>query len=231
MTPTPIPRPHQAPDAAARVHRVVVILLQLVMATELVLLARDGQWVTAVLVGLIMLITLAPLVFKERLPVVIPPEFQLLAVLFVFASLFLGEVRSFYQRFWWWDMALHTVSGLLLGILGFLLVFVLNENRRVNFQLQPRFVALFAFVFAVAVGALWEIFEFAMDQLIGTNMQKPMFGDPSGLTDTMWDLIVDTLGALVISVLGWWYLRRGQRSFIEAWIGKFIENNPRMFPY
>lgn len=231
MMPTPIPPPPQAPDAAARVHRVVVILLQLVMATELVLLARDGQWVTAVLVGLIMLITLAPLVFKERLPVVIPPEFQLLAVLFVFASLFLGEVRSFYQRFWWWDMALHTVSGLLLGILGFLLVFVLNENRRVNFQLQPRFVALFAFVFAVAVGALWEIFEFAMDQLIGTNMQKPMFGDLSGLTDTMWDLIVDTLGALVISVLGWWYLRRGQRSFIEAWIGKFIENNPRLFPY
>jgi hypothetical protein len=200
------------------------------MATELVLLLRGGQWASAVLVALIMALTLAPVVLKERLPVRIPAELQLLAILFVFASLFLGEVRSFYERIWWWDMALHAVSGLLLGILGFLLVYVLNENRRVSFQLHPRFLALFAFVFAVAVGALWEIFEFAMDRLLGTNMQKPMLGDPSGLTDTMWDLILDASGALVVSLFGWWYLRRRERSFIEVWIGKFIDHNPRLFP-
>jgi len=229
MTQLRADEPQRSPDTAARIHRLVIILLQLIMATELVLLVRDGQWLTAVLVALIMLITVAPLIFKERLPVSIPPEFQVLAILFVFASLFLGEVRRFYERFWWWDMGLHAVSGLLLGILGFLLVFVLNENRRINFQLHPRFLALFAFVFAVAVGALWEIFEFAMDRLIGTNMQKPMLDDPSGLTDTMWDLIVDALGALVISVFGWWYLKRRERSFIEDWIAKFIDNNPRLF--
>lgn len=27
-----------------------------------------------------------------------------------------------------------------------------------------------------------------------------MLGDPSGLTDTMWDLIVETLGAVVIGL-------------------------------
>jgi uncharacterized membrane protein YjdF len=90
-------------------------------------------------------------------------------------------------------------------------------------------VALFAFLFAVAVGALWEIYEFGMDQLVGTNMQKPMLGDPSGLTDTMWDLIVDTLGAFAVSAFGWWYMKKGQRSFIEDWIHKFIAKNPRLF--
>jgi hypothetical protein len=29
--------------------------------------------------------------------------------------------------------------------------------------------------------------------------------------------------------LGWWYTKRHERSFIEAWIGKFIERNPRLF--
>lgn len=104
----------------------------------------------------------------------IPTEFQILAIIFVFAALFLGEVRSFYARFWRWDIALHTSSGLLLGIVGFLLVDVLNEHERIDFHMHPRFVALFAFVFAVAVGALWEIFEFGMDRIIGTNMQKPI---------------------------------------------------------
>lgn len=116
-----------------------------------------------------------------------------------------------------------------MGILGFLLVYALNENEHADIHMRPRFVAMFAFVFAVAVGTLWEIFEFVMDRAVGTNMQKPTLGDPSGLTDTMWDMIVNALGALAISALGWWYMKRGQRSFIEVWIGRFIERNPRLF--
>ena len=214
---------------ARRIHLVVLAVLQTIMAVELVLVLWRGEGMTAVLVLVIMGVTLAPAVLGRRLPVDIPAEFQVLAIVFVFAALFLGEVRSWYVRIWWWDIALHTSSGLLLGLLGFLLVYVLNENERVDVHMRPRFVALFAFLFAVAVGALWEIFEFSMDRMLGTNMQKPMFGDPSGLTDTMWDLIVDTLGAFAISALGWWYMRRGERSFIEAWIQKFIDRNPRLF--
>jgi hypothetical protein len=81
----------------------------------------------------------------------------------------------------------------------------------------------------VTVSVLWEIFEFAMDRIFDTNMQKPMLGDDSGLTDTMWDLIVDVIGALIISLLGWWYLIRRKRSFIEVWIDKFISRNSHLF--
>ncbi len=218
-----------APDRAQRIHRGTLIVLQVIMAFELGLLIVERQWGTALLVLAIMTVTLSPAAIGRRIRIFVPPEFQLLAILFVFASLFLGEVHSYYERYWWWDILLHTSSGLLLGILGFLLVYVLNESDRIELNMRPRFVALFAFLFAVAVGALWEIFEFAMDQLIGTTMQKPMLGDPSGLTDTMWDLIVDTLGALVISGFGWWTLRRPERSFLENWIAKFVARNPRLF--
>jgi hypothetical protein len=40
----------------------------------------------------------------------------------------------------------------LLGILGFLLVYGLNESRRIGTHLRAGFVALFAFTFAVTVG-------------------------------------------------------------------------------
>lgn len=102
----------------------------------------------------------------------------------------------------------------------------MHDNKRAA---RAGFVALFAFVFAVAVGTFWEIFEFAVDQVFGTTMQKPMLGDPSGLTDTMWDLIVDALGALVISAFGWWQMKRNKRSFVDVWIDRFIERNPRLF--
>lgn len=212
-----------------RAHKISVVVLQVVMAGELVFLLLTKQWLNIFLVLTIMLVTLLPVVLRRLRAIDIPPEFQVLAVTFVFASLFLGEVRSYYERFWWWDVALHVTSGLLLGILGFLLVYLLNENERVELHMRPRFVALFSFVFAVAVGCLWEIFEFGVDRTFDVHMQKPMLGDPSGLTDTMWDLIVDAFGALAISVLAWWYMERGKRSFVEAWTRKFIERNPQLF--
>lgn len=216
-------------DKADRVHKLLIIFLHLVMAVELVALIYEGHWPHAFLIVAISAITLMPFVLGRQYQLQIPAEFQILTIIFVFSALFLGEIRRYYDRLWWWDIALHASSGLLLGIFGFLLVYVLNENDRAQLSMRPRFVALFAFLFAVAVGALWEIFEFMMDQLFGTNMQKPMLGDDSGLTDTMFDLMVDVLGALLISLLGWWYMARREQSFIEAWIRKFIAKNPHLF--
>lgn len=213
----------------SRVQLGVLLFLETVMAVELVLLLAQGAWLSGVWLLAIMVVAGAPAALGDRLPVRIPADYELLAILFVFGSLFLGEFRSYYERFWWWDIALHATSGLLLGILGFLLVYVMNENKRIDLHMRPGFVAFFAFVFAVAIGAFWEIFEFAVDQLFGTTMQKPMLGDSSGLTDTMWDLIVDTLGALVICVFAWWHMKRERRSFVDLWIDKFIERNPRFF--
>jgi uncharacterized membrane protein YjdF len=155
--------------------------------------------------------------------------FQALVVAFVFASLFLGEVQRFYDRFPWWDSLLHFGSGLLLGTLGFMLLYILNANARVHLAISQGFMALFAFCFAMSLGALWEVFEFAMDELAGTRMQKPMLGDPSGLTDTMFDLILDALGAGLVALYGLYWMRRGERSFLTAWIDRVTHENPHLF--
>jgi uncharacterized membrane protein YjdF len=216
-------------SVATRIHRSILIIVTGIMAIELIWTILDSQWLRAFLIVMIMAVIVAPTLVEDRLPVRIPAEFLVLPALLAFAALFLGEFRNYYEIFWWWDLTLHGFSGLLLGILGFLLIYVLNEDPRIDLHLQPRFVALFAFLFAVAVGLAWEILEFAIDRIAGTNMQKPHPGDPSGLSDTMWDLIVNTLGALVISLYGWHYLRNPGQSFIERWIRKFVERNPTLF--
>ena len=186
----------------------------------------QGRWLAGIATTGIIIVTFLPLILGKRFAVRIPPEFEVLAVVFIYASLFLGEVRGYYIRYWWWDAILHAGSGFLLGILGFLLVYVLNERDDVDLHMRPHFVALFAFMFAVGMGAIWEIFEFAMDQLFAMNMQK------SGLIDTMWDLIIDAGGALIISLLGWSYLRKaGSSSFLERWISAFVVANPRLFKF
>ena len=181
---------------ALQVHRRITISLQVLLLLGIGFTLWQGQWLAALTTAAILVVTLFPVFLKRTLDVFIPPEIEVLAVVFVFASLFLGEVRGYYLRFWWWDAVLHAASGFLLGILGFLLVYVLNEKEEIELHMKPGFVALFAFMFAVGLGALWEIFEFAMDNAFGLNMQK------SGLHDTMWDLIVDTIGAAAIALGG-----------------------------
>jgi len=218
-----------AEDRVARVRWWIISGLQAVLGLGLLLALWERHWFDALVIIGILLIMSGPLALGRTFRIAIPAEFELMAVIFVYASLFLGEVRGYYTRFWWWDLALHSTSGLLLGIFGFLLVYLLNEDDRVDLRMRPRFVALFAFLFAVASGALWEVFEFMMDELAGMNMQKPMLGDPSGLTDTMWDMIVNAVGAFVISFIGWWYMRADRHSFIDILIHKFIVRNAHLF--
>ena len=207
----------------------MLTVLLLVMVSEFVFLVLRQAWLHVFLVAGIMILMLLPIVLKRRRLVEIPSELQVLAILFIFATLFLGEVRDYYGRFWWWDLTLHATAGLLMGLFGFMIVYMLNEDRQVDMHMRPAFLALFAFSFSVAIGALWEIFEFAMDQMFGLNMQKPMLGDPSGLTDTMWDLVVDTLGAGIVSLAGWRYLARARKPYVDSWVRRFIARNPQIF--
>lgn len=226
------PDPAHAGGAEAgerSIHRKMTLALQLIILIGLAFSIYEQQWLNVGVIGGILLLTALPMLIFRRLEIFIPPEFELLTIAFIFAALFLGETRDYYGRFWWWDLALHTTSGVLLGILGFLLVYVLNGIPQLDLHLRPGFVAFFAFCFALTVGALWEVFEFAMDKLAGMNMQKPFLGDPSGLTDTMWDLIVDALGALLIAVSGYLYMKWGMNSPVERLIRRFIAGNPRLF--
>lgn len=212
------------------IHRRLGLVLRLILVLEAVIAIWEGQWLTVAITSGIIFITLIPRIMAKRYVFYIPPEFELFSITFIFCSLFLGEVRGYYDKFWWWDLALHSTSGLLLGMIGFLLVHLLNETKSIALYMKPGFVAFFAFLFSIGIGMVWEIFEFAMDQLFGMNMQKPMLGDPSGLTDTMWDLIIDTVGALIISIIGYGYLKsRRKDSYLLSWIEEFIHNNPRFF--
>jgi len=214
---------------ASRLHLILLIVLEAIMAFELAAFIGRGRWLPAFATLALMAVIGAPALFRRKLSVTVPSEIQIFATLFIFAALFLGEIQDFYDRFWWWDLALHGTSGVQLGLLGFLFVYLVNENELVDVSMKPSFVALFAFFFSVGTGAIWEIFEFSMDQIFGLNMQKPAFGDPSGLTDTMADLIVDTVGAALMAGLGYLYMRRAHRERTDHWLRRFVERHPRLF--
>jgi hypothetical protein len=102
----------------------------------------------------------------------IPDTLENLVLFFIFAAAILGEVRSYYVAFPFWDTMLHTANGFLAAAIGFSLVDILNRNERFSVTLSPLFVAIVAFCFSMTIGVLWEFFECFMDLSFGTDMQK-----------------------------------------------------------
>lgn len=164
------------------------------------------------LVGVIVMFI--PSAIEKKFSVDIPDVMEMLYFVFLFCAIYLGEVRDFYYRVPSWDLILHMFSGAMLGALGFVLVSFFNDSEKVNMQLSPIFVTLFAFCFALAAGTLWEIYEFLADGVLGTNMQKFITADREvlvgrdALADTMEDLIVDALSSLAVCIIGFFTLKK-----------------------
>lgn len=152
----------------------------------------------------------------------IPSVMMMFYVVFLYCAVYLGEVKSFYYLVPHWDTILHTFSGFMLGCLSFSVITLANRCEKVPVNLTPAFVAVFAFCFSIMLGAIWEIYEFLADGLLGLNMQKFMTADGTllvgheALGDTMKDLIVDAIGALVTSFVGFVSLK-----YDKGWIENF----------
>jgi hypothetical protein len=180
-----------------------------------------GRYSLAFVAVITLALSMAPALVARWAQIKVPKSFMLLVVMFVGGTIFLGEVFDFYNRFWWWDIAMHGGSAVGFGLIGFVLVFMMFQGDR--FAAPPIAIAFFAFCFGLAIGAMWEMFEFAMDQTFGLNMQK------SGLMDTMGDLIVDCFGAMVGAASGYAYLKERQLGLMTGVIEDFVRRNPRFF--
>ena len=174
---------------------------------------------------------LLPSFLQKKWQLVIPSRMMILFALFLYSAIYLGEVRDFYYNVPHWDTILHTCSGAMLGALGFSVIHFLNKDERVPMHLSPAFIAFFTLCFAVFLGAVWEIYEFTADSILHTNMQKFALEDGTllmghnALKDTMKDIIVDTIGALVMSIIGYISIK-----YKKGWVEKLLLHRKKEIP-
>ncbi|MBN2458240.1 hypothetical protein JXB31_03870 [Candidatus Woesearchaeota archaeon] len=200
---------------------VISYFIKISLVIAIISAAFSRSWSVVFVSSLSLFLTFLPAIFERNYKIHLPAELEIIVVVFIYAALFLGEVHQYYTRYWWWDVVMHTGSGIVLGFAGFIIVFILYHEQKV--RTSPLFIAVFSFCFAVSIGVLWEIVEFSIDMLCNTNMQK------SGIVDTMWDLIVDSAGALITSIMGFFYIKCGRAPIFKGFLRRFIKENPKLF--
>ena len=114
-----------------------------------------------------------------------------------------------------------------MGIVGYAIINTFNRVDERRLRYSPLFVVAWIICFSVAVGTIWEILEFVTDGLFGLNSQEflsssgtfdmvhPRVGRDA-LWDTMVDLILDLLGAVVVAIVGYFDIRMQKRRIYRS---------------
>ena len=213
---------------------IVFSILRILVIATMIRQFMLGNFESFMLCILTLILLFLPSVIEVRFRVALPQSLQIIIYCFIYAAEILGEVNSYYTAIPIWDTMLHTLNGFLAAAVGFSMVMLLDKNDSIIFDLAPGYLALVAFCFSMTIGVMWEFFEFSMDSSVMLNergMQVPvvirnikevtvngqvlpMSGYLDvGLIDTMKDLFVNFIGALVFSVIGYFALRTKRGDF------------------
>jgi len=115
-----------------------------------------------------------------------------------------GTTRTLYTQLWWWDHMTHALSASIVAGVGYATVRALHEHAD-GIHFPRRFVAVFILLFVLAFGVLWEILEFAIAlsaEAFGIDAVLTQYG----LSDTMLDLVFNSIGGLIVALWGGAYL-------------------------
>ncbi len=150
----------------------IYLLLRLSVIAIMIIQFFNKNYNDVFLCVLTLILFTIPEFVDKKLNIELPNTLEVIILLFIYSAEILGEIRGYYLSFKHWDTMLHTINGFLMAAIGFSMIDILNRTEKIKFVLSPVFVAVVAFCFSMTIGVLWEFFEFGMDTMTATDMQK-----------------------------------------------------------
>ena len=174
--------------ADAREHKVLFtfyIVIRLTVIGIMIPEIFNGNYNNVFLCVLTLVLFMIPSFVEKKIKIEVPDFLEIIILLFIFSAEILGELREYYLTFPYWDTMLHTINGFLCAAIGLALINILNGSDRFALSLSPLFAAISAFCFSMTIGVIWEFFEFFMDYVFHTDMQK--------------DTIINTISSVLLN--------------------------------
>ena len=190
-------------------------ILKLVMVILLFMAIWERDWLGVSGCILALLICLIPTILKRNFNISLPCvlDFMIAVALFVHIA---GGVFNAYHTIPYYDDIAHFVSSALVALLAFVVIYILDEYWE-GLHMDKYAMAFVVVIFAMAMGVLWEFLEWSTDLMLGTQEQW-------GLMDTMTDLLIDTIGGMIMAVGGVHLIKRGKVQDITNEFGKQIDS-------
>ena len=191
-------------------------VLKIIMFVLLVIAFWKNDWtgVFGCIIGIIL--SFIPSILHKNFNITLP---WILDTLIAFA-LFLhigGVVLNAYHIIPFYDTLTHFVSSIIVAFLAFVSIYILDKYWK-GLHMNKYAMAFIVIIFTMAMGVVWEFFEWTTDLLFGTNEQW-------GLHDTMKDLLIDTIAGIFIAFIGVNMIKSGRFQKLTHKLGKQINTS------
>lgn len=187
---------------------VVLIRGLLIILTGYHLYKRQYKKITGA--ALAFLLTFVPDFLRNAFNIGMDLTGSCLFVTIILMTAYLGNSLKFYDRYAWWDMLIHFLSGIV-----FVSIAIALSKKSEN--LEKIHALFFCFTYSLSHHALWEVAEYISDCLFHTDNQRwqkvnasnnhaPESAiQPAGLVDTMNDTIICAAGTISACAV-WWFI-------------------------
>lgn len=156
-------------------------------------------------------VMLVPFLLKKFFSLKISIQVETMYLIFVFFAHFLGSIINFYDLIPGYDKIMHFISGMLSAFIALLLLIKLKQYKKMNLL----FTVIFMIATTLSIAALWEFYEFISDYIFSKDAQNVM---TTGVSDTMWDMLMAFLGSVLISIQYWCEVKRKKESIVTKFI-------------
>ncbi len=200
----------ERPDS--KIYLVFIWLIRLVLLTSAVMETQTGRWHIFFIDLFAFILTFLPLGIRLALKISFPRAFKTGIYVSILLMVTIEKLLE--------GNLVFVFLGFLLGIVGFILMYVMYYHKRVgavNFM-----VVLFSFCFSVSLGAVWDVFHYFMTDILKVRLEG-FFHDYSPL-----GLVLIMIGAGTASVIGYIYLKFSRKYFIQKVLSNFFKRNPNL---
>jgi hypothetical protein len=192
------------------------LFLKIIMVILLIISIWNLDWVWILGSVLAIIISLIPTVLKRNFNVTLPWMLDFLIVFALFLHIG-GGVLNAYHTIPLYDKFAHFISSILVTFLAFISIYILDKYWD-GLHMDKYAMAFFVVITAMALGVVWEFYEWGTDLVFGTNEQW-------GLQDTMSDLLVDTIGGIIVAIIGVSLIKKGRFEEITKDLGERINSS------
>lgn len=151
----------------------------------------------------------------RKFKIKIPPEMEFLYLLFIMFAQVLGSMMKLYDLIFVYDKIVHFTSGILSAFIGLYLLMIFKKYDKKSIV----FNAIFILFTSLALAALWEIFEFSCDTILGNDAQRVI---STGVNDTMIDIIMAFLASILVTLLYLYEETNNKSIIVKRFIRKLI---------
>jgi hypothetical protein len=188
--------------------KIVIFILMIIAIWK-----NDWTGVFGCIIGIIL--SFIPSILHKNFNITLP---WILDTLIAFA-LFLhigGVILNAYHIIPFYDSLTHFVSSILVAFLAFVAIYILDKYWK-GLHMNKYAMAFVVVIFTMAMGVVWEFFEWTTDLLFQTNEQW-------GLFDTMKDLLIDTIAGIFIAIIGVNLIKKGKFQILTSNLGEQINS-------